>query len=117
MNNSPTNFFSYLEDENIHYLGNNYKIIEFEYLDPLLIKSKMSMDNYFQLFPLKKKIVNNMVDYYITHRDKEILKKINYLCNEKEKICICNMNANEFRKIYDGIHYEPNSKYICWIKN
>uniref|UniRef100_A0A6C0HYE0 Uncharacterized protein n=1 Tax=viral metagenome TaxID=1070528 RepID=A0A6C0HYE0_9ZZZZ len=28
-----------------------------------------------------------------------------YLCNERERICICNTHAEDFRKIYEGINY------------
>jgi len=70
-------------------------------------------DAYFNLS--KKKIINNMLEDYLTDTDKEIYeKKINYICNKKEKICICNINANNFRKIYDDINYKDEI-YIAWI--
>jgi DNA-directed RNA polymerase beta subunit len=43
-------------------------------------------------------------------------KKTDYLCNEKEKVCICNTHAEDFRKIYDGVYYKPDQKYISWFK-
>jgi len=73
-------------------------------------------DDTFFLIPQKKDIVNNMLDYYLNHKDRPIYKKTEYLCNEKEKICICNIHADDFRKIYDGINYESNKKYISWFK-
>jgi hypothetical protein len=73
-------------------------------------------DDYFKLHSNKENVVNNMLDYYLNHDDTEIYKKTNYLCNEKEKICICNTHANELRKIYDGINYKSDEKYISWIK-
>ena len=58
-----------------------------------------------------------MVEFYLNDKDKEIYKKTDYLCNEKEKLCICNTHADDFRKIYDGINYKQNIKYISWCKN
>jgi hypothetical protein len=73
-------------------------------------------DEYFEKYPNKKEIVNNMVEHFSTDKDKTIYKKkTNYLCNKKEKICICNVHANDFRKIYDGQNYTDN-QYIAWIK-
>lgn len=53
-----------------------------------------------------------MSKYYLNHEDKAIYKKTDYLCNEKEKICICNIHADDFRRIYDGINYKKDDKYI-----
>lgn len=94
----------------------NYKIIDVDWLDTTLVNSKMFADNYFINFPEKEKIVNNMLEYYLNHKDKAIYKKTDYLCNEREKICICNTHADDFRKIYDGINYKKGEKYINWIK-
>ena len=73
-------------------------------------------NNYFELLPERKKIVDNMLEYYSNHKDKEIYKKTDYLCNEKVKVCICNTYADDFRKIYDGVYYIPKKKYISWFK-
>jgi len=73
----------------------------------------MTGDEYFNLS--KQKIIHNILEHYLTDNDKTIYKKkINYICNEKEKICICNINANNFRKNYDGINY-TDTVYISWI--
>jgi hypothetical protein len=114
--NKYTDFFTGIDEEKILYLKNNYKIIEVDYLESTLVQSKMFGDNYFKLLPQKKDIVNNMLDYYLYHTDKAIYKKTDYSCNTKEKICICNTHADDFRKIYDGINYKSNEKYISWFK-
>lgn len=57
-----------------------------------------------------------MLEYYLNDKDKSIYKKTDYLCNKKEKFCICNTHADDFRKIYDGINYSPNIKYVSWCK-
>ena len=108
--------FTGIDEENIVYLRNNYKIIDVDYLNPILVHSKMFNDKYFTQSSQKTDIVNNMLDYYFNHRDRAIYKKTEYLCNEKEKICICNTHADDLRKIYDGINYESNKKYISWYK-
>lgn len=107
------NFWS-LKNENEKELRKHYKIIDVDYLNPILVKSKMFADDYFKNI-LKVEIINSMLDYYLNHKDKAIYKKTDYLCNEKEKICICNTNAEEFRKIYDGIKYKKNDRYISWF--
>ena len=90
-----------------------YKIIDVKWIDKLQVNYAMIGDAYFNLS--KKKIINNMLEDYLTDTDKEIYeKKINYICNKKEKICICNINANNFRKIYDDINYKDEI-YIAWI--
>jgi len=109
-----SDFFTGINEENILDLRNNYKIIDVEYLDPILVRSKMFGDKFF-LLP-KKDIINNMLEYYLNHKNREIYKKTDYLCNTKEKVCICNTNADNFRKIYDGVNYKPNEKYISWFK-
>jgi hypothetical protein len=108
--------FTGIDEENIVYLRNNYKIIDVDYLHPILVHSKMFNNKYFTQSPQKTDIVNKMLNYYFNHRDKAIYKKTEYLCNEKEKICICNTHADDFRRIYDGIHYESNKKYISWFR-
>ena len=108
-------FFTHIDEEKIQYLRNNFKIIDVDYLEPILVRSKMFGDDYFKV--QKKNTVNNMLDYYLNHRDKAIYEKTNYLCNEKEQICICNQHANDLRKIFDGINHKPDEKYISWFKN
>jgi len=109
-------FFTGISDGDIINLKNNYKIINVDYLEPTLVRSKMYENNSF-LLSRKSDIINNMLNYYLKHNDCEIYKKTDYLCNEKEKVCICNNHAEDFRKIYDGIDYRPNEKYISWFKN
>jgi hypothetical protein len=108
-------FFIGIDEEYISYIRTNYKIINVDYLNPILVRSKTFEDNFF-ILPLKKEIVNNMLEYYLNHEDKEIYKKTDYLCNRKEKVCICNTHADDFRKIYDGINYKPGERYISWFK-
>jgi len=107
-------YFTSLDDEKIADLKNNYTIIEVDYLDPILVFSKM-LNETFSREKEKKAVVDKMLKYYLNHADKEIYKKTDYLCNETEKICICNTHAEDFRRIYDGINYKPNDKYISWF--
>jgi len=97
-------------------LREQYKIIEVDWLDPTLVEYKIFSDTYFKNACEKKAMVKKMMDYYLNHIDKKIYKKIDYLCNEKERICICNVNADAFRKIYDGQNYVPEYKYISYFK-
>ena len=110
--NKSEDYYTSLDDEKIADLKNNYKIIEVDYLHPVLVRSKIFND---ETFSQKKAVLDEMMKYYLQHKDKEIYKKTDYLCNETEKICICNTNAEDFRRIYDGINYKPNDKYISWF--
>jgi len=106
--------FTLLNDNEITHIRTNYKVVDVDWLDASKVKHKIFGDDYFT--PLKTYVINNMVDFYLNDKDKEIYKKTDYLCNEKEKICICNIHADDFRKIYDGINYKQNIKYISWCK-
>jgi hypothetical protein len=94
----------------------NYKVIDVSWLDSSEAKWRMFGDEFFQKNLKKEEVVNEIVDFYLNHKDNSVYKKTDYLCNEQEKICICNTNAEEFRKIYDVYDYTPGDKYISWIK-
>ena len=107
-------FFTDIDEKKILYLRNNYKIIDIDYLDPFLVRYKMIGDNFFE--GSKRDIMNNMMEYYSNDKDREIYKKTDYLCNVKEKVCICNTHAEDLRRVYEGVNYKPNKKYISWFK-
>jgi hypothetical protein len=111
---NSNDYYTSLDDEKIADLKNNYTIIEVDYLDPILVHYKM-INKPFSRKSEKKDVLNKMLKYYLQHNDKEIYKKTDYLCDETEKVCICNTHAEDFRRIYDGIHYKPNDKYISWF--
>lgn len=105
-----------LSNNEINEIRQNYKVIDVDWLDPVLVNSKMFSDEYFNYGDGKKEIVNDMLKYYFDSKDKPIYKKTDYLCNRREKICICNTHAHDFRKIYDGINYKKEDNFISWIK-
>jgi hypothetical protein len=126
MGNNPSNthnvsqnnyydVFWSLNNREIIRIRAQYKIIDVEWLDHNLMNEKYLIDEYFKKSPEKKEVVNNMLDYYLTHNDCKIYKRTDYLCNEKEKLCICNVHAEDFRKIFERANYHKNSKYISWI--
>ena len=114
-NNKFIDDFLSINNEGINEIRKNYKIIDVDWLDPILVNSKIFNDKYFQK-PEKTEAVDNMLNYYLNHPDKKIYKKTDYLCNKKEKICICNTNAEDFRKIYDQHNYKKDEKYISWVR-
>jgi hypothetical protein len=60
-----------------------------------------------------------MLEYYLNDKDEHnihIYKMTDYLCNDKERVCICNTHADDFRKIYQGVNYNKNKKYISWLE-
>ena len=111
-----TDFFTSLSDTKIERIRSTYKVIDVPYLDHIKIRYNMFTDKYFENNPEKQEIINNMLDFYLSHKDKPIYKKTDYLCNEKEKICICNTHAEDFRKIYEEQNYKPGNKYISLIR-
>jgi hypothetical protein len=110
-----SSYYTLNSDEIIH-IKNTYKIIEINWFDSMQVSSVIFNDEYFKSNPYKIKVLEDMVEHFYTHIDKSIyVKKTNYLCNRKERICICNLNANNFRKIYDGENYDDNI-YSAWVK-
>ena len=116
--NVYVDLFLTLKPDEIKELRESYKIIDVDWLDRTQVEYQIFGDKYFEENDNKhkKQIVSDMLDYYLTHKDKPIYKKTDYLCNRKEKICICNVHAHDFRKIYDGINYKPEDTYVSWIK-
>ena len=106
-----------LHEKEIQNIRTNYKVIDVDCLDASLVNSKIYNDKYFEKSPEKTKIINNMLEYYLNDKDKDIYMKTDYICNERNKICICNTRAEEFRKLYDVINYKENKKYISWCKS
>lgn len=105
-----------LEEDEIVDIRKKYKVIQVDWLNKELVDYEMFGDNYFDNNPGKKIVIHDMLEYYFTSKDKPIYKKTDYLCNKKEKICICNTHAEDFRKIYDRLNYKPGDKYISWIR-
>jgi len=112
-----TSYYTSIHDDEIQNIRNNYKVIDVDWLDNTQVNSKIMNDEYFEKSPKKKELINNMLNYYRNDKFKNVYKMTEYLCNEKEKICICNTHAADFRKIYEGINYNQNQKYISWCKN
>jgi hypothetical protein len=108
--------FTSLDNVQIEHIRTNYKIIDVPYLNPIIVRSAIFADDYFIKSPLKTDIINNMLEYYLKHPDKHIFQKTDYLCNKKERVCICNIHAKDFRRIFDNIHFKEDDKYISWFK-
>jgi hypothetical protein len=108
--------YTTLDNNTKNKIREQYKVIDVDWLDPIIINSTIFGDEYFTKLPKKKEIINIMLDYYLNHKDRGIYKKTDYLCNKKEKICICNTHAEDFRKIYERNNYEEGKKYISWCK-
>lgn len=108
--------YTTLDAEEIIDIRQKYKVVDVKWLDKVQVNSSIFGDEYFTLNPHKEEVLNDMVEHFITHKDKGIYKrKTNYLCNRKEQLCICNTMANDFRKIYDGSNYTDDT-FISWIK-
>ena len=111
--------YTSINDEEIQNIRQKYKVVDVDWLDSILVKSKMFNDDYFVKSPKKKKVVNKMLEHYLNDKDEyntHIYKITDYLCNEREHICICNTQASDFRKLYEGINYQKDKKFISWCE-
>jgi len=106
--------YCWLYNDEIEMFRRYYKIIDVDYLDINLINAEICNDKYFIKEPNKKEIINNMIKYYLNDENNELYKKTDYLCNKQNKICICNIHAKDFRKIFNGKDYVNDFKYISW---
>ena len=117
--NKFTDVFCKLTNDEEEEIRSLYKIIDITQLNSKLLKSKIFLDASSKVSDTSSKVsdtsnvIETMMDYYLNHKDINIYKKTDYFCNEKEKICICNIYAENFRKIYDG---KQGDKYISWFK-
>ena len=90
-----------------------YKIIETIVLDKFIINKIMLLDNYFEIYPTKSKVINNMLNYCLEHEEKEKFEKTDYICNKRIKVCIFNKKAKYFREMFEN---DTKEKYVCWRK-
>jgi hypothetical protein len=104
-----------MEDEDIEEIQ-NYKIIESIVLDKYIINQILLVDNYFDKYPTKSKVINNMLNYCLEHEEKEKFKTADYICNKRIKVCICNSQAEYFRKMTKTNNYIEGKQYISWLK-
>lgn len=109
-----TDIYNTLKEEDVGILRSTYKILDVVWLDVDHVCSKMYIDS--SINEMKTNVVKNMLNYYLNHKDRVIYKQTDYLCNEREKLCICNLHADTLRKMYEGDKYQVNKKYISWIR-
>lgn len=107
-----------LKESEIKEIRKNYTIIDIPIFAPIMISNKISTNTYFLKNPDKKKIIEQMIHFYLSDNNKYIYKKTDYLCSEKEKICFCNLHANQLRTIYDKHIFsdEKDVKYVHWYE-
>jgi hypothetical protein len=113
LSNKYTSSYWTLDNEEIKKIRKNYDIIDVDYLDPILTMYNARWIN--KLDEKRLNITKELLDYHLEEKNAKIYEKTNYLCNRKERICICNTHANDLRKIFDGINYKEET-YVNWIK-
>ncbi len=109
-NNTYNIDFGYIFETEIVNIQKSYKIINVPYIDTQIVTQKMFTGYTEQ----QKQNVLNIVNFCLNDKNKRLYKKIDYLCSKKNKICICNINADNLRKIYDGHNYVKN-QYIVYV--
>jgi hypothetical protein len=116
-----TDSYTALKNNQISKIREQYDVIDVDWLSLANVHYQMGGDKYVDKSnsdnsKTKEEIINSMLVYYLNSQDRAIYKKTDYLCNEREKFCICNTHADDFRKIYDGINYTEGDKYISWFR-
>jgi hypothetical protein len=97
-----------LSDSELTLLNKEYKIIEVPSFDYYQISSKLFGNEYFDTTFNQKKVVDSMLQ----HQDVDLFKRTDFICNEKEKICICNNGAEDLRKLLSD---HKSQKFIKWF--
>jgi hypothetical protein len=115
-----TDSYKMLKNHEISKIREQYDVIDVAWLSIDNVHYQMGGDKYFDKSnsdnsKTKEEIINSMLVYYLTCQDRAIYKKTDYLCNEREKFCICNTHADDFRKIYNG-NYKEGDKFISWFR-
>jgi hypothetical protein len=115
-----TDSYKMLKNHEISKIREQYDVIDVAWLSIDNVHYQMGGDKYFDKSnsdnsKTKEEIINSMLVYYLTCQDRAIYKKTDYLCNEREKFCICNTHADDFRKIYNE-NYKEGDKFISWFR-
>lgn len=116
-----TDSYTALKNHQISKIREQYDVIDVDWLSFANVQYQMGGDKYFDKSnsdnsKTKEEIINSMLVYYLNSQDRAIYKNTDYLCNEREKFCICNTHADDFRKIYNGTNYKEGDKFISWFR-
>jgi len=113
--NKYTDIYCHITEVEIGELRKKNKVLDVFSLEYEIIRLQMEKDEYFQEKPKEKDSINNMLTYYKNHRDYPIYKQTEYLCDEQNRICICNIHAEELRNLYYQKGYKNMRKFISRI--
>lgn len=101
-------------------LRDKYKVIDVDYFVPESSIKKKEMEiivtDSKMLYKPEPTMVFDMMDFCFKNDTERYYQKIDYVCNEKERVCICNTHADDFRKIYDGKNYKEGIVNVIWVK-
>ena len=103
----PRDSYYSVSSQEFEKIKKDNEIILVDYFEKNYVLNKIS-----QYPSIYKKSISDMLSYYTNHRDKNIYKKTDCLCNFELNMCIVNRNANFFRKIYDGETYQNETHYV-----
>jgi hypothetical protein len=107
--------FTTTDKETIRELRDVFEVVDVDYINPVLINRKLLN----RPRPVTEQVstINKMIDLVFSSKHKSIYtKQTDYLCNREKRICICNLNADTFRKIYGGANYKKDEIYIAWLR-
>lgn len=94
----------------------NYKIINISWFDETNVNCIMGSDYYFKKNPHKRDVIFDMVHFILTDKNNYIYNS-NYICNEKEQICMYNDFINTLKKSEKNKYKNlKNHLNIAWIK-
>ena len=95
----------------------NNKIIKVPYFNPELIKKSMENDHEIMYDLIKVKSINDIIksiESNIRTNNSIYREHTDYICDESCGVCIENLGAESFRKIYSPDNYK--SKYISFVE-
>lgn len=100
-------------------IRNMHTVIDVDYFTTLKPETKIVVEVLpeKQLDPeeLKTRRAFDMVDFCFKNELERDYQKIDYVCNEKERLCVCNTHADDFRKIYNGQNYKEGRVLVAWV--
>ena len=109
--------YSKVSNDEITQIREKYIIIDIDSLEHDMVRSTMVKHSYFDN-PQKTEAVCDMLYYYLTHKDKYIYQKTDYLCNKKEKFCLCNTYAETLQSVFTDSNATSLNRHktISWFK-
>lgn len=107
-----TDIYTPLSDQDLVTIRNEFNILHVPFLTIDTVNHELISNKQFN--NTEKNTIKNMSNYYFTHKNKHIHKTTDYLCDMQTKVCICNKNAENLRKLTNKAKYNIGETYVSW---